>query len=134
MATAYEVDATGLIAKIAGELQKEIKEPEWAKFVKTGVAKERPPQQKDWYFVRAASVMLKLYKQGPIGVSRLRTHYRSKKNRGAKPEKSYKTSGKIIRSIVQALGEAGYVAIDKGAGRKLTSKGQAFVNRLAKNG
>jgi len=43
MASIYDVNAEKLIKKAAEELKKDIKMPEWAKFVKTGAGKERPP-------------------------------------------------------------------------------------------
>ncbi len=82
--TIYDVDPTELIDEIAKELQKieEIKPPEWASFVKTGANRERPPMRKDWWFVRAASVLRKVNLKGPIGISKLRTLYGGLKNRG----------------------------------------------------
>jgi len=109
------------------ELKKveQIKQPDWARFVKTGAHRERPPQSPDWWYIRAASILRKLKK--PTGVSRLRTVYGGRKNRGMKPEKSYKGSGKIIRVILQQLESAGLVVKDK-KGRRLTPIGQKLVN------
>ena len=80
MANIYDVPQDELTEKAAEELKKipEIKPPEWAKFVKTGAAKERAPMRKDWWYTRTASVLKKLYMQGPVGVSKLRKKYGSK--------------------------------------------------------
>ena len=45
MVSIYQVNPNELIEKLAKELEgfSEIKAPEWAKFVKTGHFKERPP-------------------------------------------------------------------------------------------
>ena len=56
MATIYDKDTNELIAKASEELKKVIKAPEWAQFVKTGVHKERPPVEKDWFYKRAAAI------------------------------------------------------------------------------
>ena len=111
----------------------EIKEPEWAKFVKTGVAKQRPPQEKDFWYKRAASILRQIYIRKVVGVNRLRTRYGSKQNRGMKPEKFKKSSGKIIRTILQQSERAGLIEkykkseIGIRAGRILTNKGKELL-------
>ncbi len=132
MVSAADVDANVLIERLAEVLKKEesIAPPEWAKFVKTGVHKERVPEQKDWWYIRAASVMRKLYFR-PYGVSRLRRVYGGRKNRGYKPEKYYPGSGNIVRKILQQLEKAGY-AEKTPKGRVLSSKGRALLDKLAK--
>jgi len=129
------VDPNALIEKLAKELKKveAIKPPEWVKFVKTGVHKERPPEQKDWWFLRVAAIMRKIYLYGPVGVSRLRTAYGGKKNRGSKPERTYKGSGSIVRKALQQLEKAGLVKKEGNKGRVLTKKGKAFIEKIAKS-
>lgn len=136
MATIYNCDPSELIEKAAQELKKleSIKQPEWAPFVKTGVHKERPPVSKDWWYVRAASVLRHIYRFGAIGVSKLRARYGGKKNRGVKPEHFYKGSGSIIRKIIQQLEKEGLVKKDlKSAhkGRVITAKGKKFLDDIA---
>ncbi|MCD6402783.1 MAG: 30S ribosomal protein S19e [Candidatus Aenigmarchaeota archaeon] len=128
------VEPNRLIMRVAEELKKlkELTPPDWAKFVKTGVHKERPPEQEDWWYIRAASVLRKIYFNGPVGVSRLRTAYGGKKNRGSKPEKFKKGSGSIIRKILQQLENAGLVEKMNKKGRVVTKKGKAFLEKLAK--
>ena len=65
---------------------KEIKPPEWSRFAKTGVHKKFPPQQDDWWYIRSASILRRIYLDGPVGVARLRTYYGGRKERGHKPE------------------------------------------------
>lgn len=132
----YDVDATELIEKTSQELKKveEIKPPAWAIFVRTGHAKQRPPVRNDWWHTRAASILRKIAKLGPIGTSKLRTIYGSKKNRGVQPEKFYKGSGNIIRKILQQLEKAGLVKkVEKDAhkGRCITPKGISFLEKIA---
>ncbi len=128
-----EVDAGQLIKKaaIALEKVKEIEPPEWASFVKTGVCRERPPMQKNWWFIRSASVLRKVY-LNQTGVSRLRKVYGGRKNSGHKPEHKYRSSGAVIRKILQQLEAAGFVKTEKGKGRIITPKGQKFLNDIAK--
>jgi len=123
-----------IIEKTAEKLKKIelIKPPEWAMFVKTGRAKERPPVDKDWWYIRAASLLRKISILGPIGTQKLRVKYSSKKNRGHKPEKAYSGSGNIIRKILQQLEKAELIkqTIIKGhKGRIITPKGKSLLNK-----
>jgi small subunit ribosomal protein S19e len=133
MTTVYDVEAEPLIKKVAEDLKTKVEVPQWARFVKTSVAKERPPSNGDWWYVREASILRKLYVKGPLGVSRLRSEYRSKKNRGVKPEQSKLGGGKIIRCSLQQLEKLGYIrkASDK-KGRELTPQGQSYLDKVAK--
>ena len=126
-----------MIEKTAEALKKEIEMPEWAKYVKTGPAKKNQPLLEDWYFQRAASMLRKIYMKGPIGVSKLRVTYGSKKNRGHKPERFREASGKIIRTIFQQLEKKELIKQgQKGShkGRVITPKGRSFLDKLSKNG
>jgi small subunit ribosomal protein S19e len=131
------VDKTELVNKSATELKKikEINPPEWSSFVRTGADKERPPVSKDWWYIRAASIMVKTARLGPVGVAKLRTQYGGKKRRGHKPAEFRKSSGSIVRKIMQQLEKAGLLRQhEKGIhkGRVLTPQGTSFLNKIAK--
>jgi small subunit ribosomal protein S19e len=116
--------------KAAERLKTIIEKPEWASFVKTGMQKQRPPEQADWWFYRAGSVLRTVNRLGPIGVSKLRNKYGGKKNRGHKTEHTYKGSGKIIRVILQELEQAGLIKQEKKGlhkGRVITAKGKEVL-------
>jgi len=134
----YEVPANEYNEKLAEALKQipEFKMPEWAFYVKTSVARERPPTEQYWWQKRAASILRQLYVNGTVGVGRLRTRYGGRKNRGSKPERFRKGSGKIIRTILQQAEKAGFVEKLEGKkpGRKLSDKGKEFLDSLgAKN-
>ena len=136
MTNIFDVPPNDLIEEAAKQLQKNehIKPPEWAAYVKTGAHKERPPARDDWWYVRAAAILRKVQILGPIGVSKLRTKFGGKKNRGYKPEKFVKASGNIIRKILQQLEKAGLVTqAQKGVhkGRVITPKGRSFLDKIA---
>ncbi len=136
MASVYDVNQGELVEKAAEELKKvaEIKPPEWSSFVKTGTHKERTPISKDWWYFRAASVLRIVYRLGPIGVSKLRTKYGGKKNRGVKPGKFYKSSGSILRKILQQLEKSGFLKNElksKRKGRLITEKGKSLLDKIA---
>ncbi|MBU0667407.1 MAG: 30S ribosomal protein S19e [Nanoarchaeota archaeon] len=131
----YNVEPTRLIEKTADELKKLIGAPSWSAFVRTGNHKQRPPVNPDWWYVRAAAVLRTIYLLGPIGVSKLRTKYGGKKNRGVRPEKFVKGSGNIIRKILQELEKAELVKqAQKGKhkGRIITPKGMSLLFTVTK--
>ena len=119
---------------LAEELKKipEFKVPDWAYFVKSSVAKQRVPEDSDFWHKRSASILRQLYIQGVVGVNRLRTRYGARKNRGVRPARFRKASGKIIRTILQQAEAAKLVEkINKGQhGRRLTVKGKEFLDSI----
>ena len=132
MTTVYDVPANELIQHVAKKLEgmEEFKPPEWAAFVKTGVHKERSPQQSNWWYIRVAAILRKVYTDGPVGIERLRSVYGGRKRRGSKPPKFRKGSGSIVRKALQQLEAAGFVE-KKDKGRVVTPKGRAFLDKSA---
>ncbi len=128
----YNVPPEMLIEKVAEELKKmeEFQPPDWAKYVKTGVHKERSPEREDWWYVRVASIFRKIYTDGPVGIERLRTVYGGRKRRGSKRPKFRKGSGSIIRKALQQLEKAGFVKRTD-EGRVVTPKGRSFLDKIA---
>lgn len=128
-----EVSASALIKRLSEELKKlkELTPPQWSHFVKTGSHRERLPEQPDWWHTRAASLLRRIYLDGPVGISRLRTYYGGRQNRGQAPEHFRKGGGKIIRTIFQQLERAALVRRVERRGRKLTPKGVEMLERLA---
>jgi small subunit ribosomal protein S19e len=132
MATVYDVPADLLIQRVAEKLKEmdEFKPPEWAAFVKTGVHKERAPEQPDWWYIRVAAIFRKVYTDGPVGIERLRTVYGGRKRRGVEPPKFRKGSGSIIRKALQQLEKAGFVK-QSSEGRLVTPQGRSFLDKTA---
>ncbi len=130
--TVYDVPADMLIDGVKEELKndKNITPPQWATFVKTGSSREKVPDQNDWWYIRAASIMRKVYVYGPVGVETLRVNYGSKKNRGVKPEKFTKSSGAIIRKIFTQLEKGGYITKAEN-GRIMSPQGMSLLDKKA---
>jgi len=130
-----DVPTQKLIQKLSEELKKNenIKPPEWSKYTKTGACSERPPLQDDWWFLRSAAVLRKIYLNGPVGTQRLRTAFGGRRRRGHKQPHHRKAGGKIIRLILQQLENAGYVKKTEKPkkGRIITSKGQKILSKAA---
>ena len=113
--------------------KEEFKVPEWACFVKSGASKERVPEDEDFWYKRAASILRQLYIHEIVGVNRLKTRYGGKKDRGARKSKFKKASGKMIRTILQQAEKAGFAeqAKEKRSGRRLTDYGKKFLDEIA---
>ncbi len=132
MTTVYDVPPYDLINAVAEELKANevVVPPQWSAYVKTGVHKEMPPADPNWWFVRSASVLRRIYINGPVGVSRLRSHYGGKSARTVATGNFAKGSGSIVREILCQLEKAGYVKKMK-SGRQITPTGQSFLDNMA---
>jgi small subunit ribosomal protein S19e len=128
----YDVPAKYIIEEMAEKLQKEIEQPNFAYYVKSGASRERAPERKDWFYVRMGSILYRTYKWNVIGTEKLRSYYGGRKRRGLKTEHQMKASGKVIRTAVQKLEEAGYLEKAKPKGRQLTKKGLKELNNISK--
>jgi len=112
MTTFYDVPADLLIPALAAKLADvdAITRPEWAEFVKTGVHRERPPTQENWWELRCAALIRKIAREGPIGVNALAQAYGGRKDNGANPNTPAMGSRHIIRTALQQLEDAGFVS------------------------
>ncbi|MDQ1274689.1 MAG: small subunit ribosomal protein S19e [Euryarchaeota archaeon] len=132
MTTVFDVPAAEMIDKLAGILKEneKIVPPEWAGNVKTGVHKELPPTNEDWWYVRCAAVLRKIYTDGPVGIERLRSVYGGKKDNGSQPSHKAKGSGSVARKSVQQLEAAGFLQKVKD-GRTVSAKGRSMMDNAA---
>lgn len=104
--------------------------PGWVDTVKTGPAKEMPPQDADWFYVRAASIARHVYLRKTVGVGRLRKVHGTAKNRGARPSKHVNASGSVDRKVMQSLEKIGILEQDEEkGGRRITQAGQRDLDR-----
>lgn len=128
-----DVTANALIDKAAENLAKKIEKPAWADYIKSSVNREKAPDRRDWLYVRMGSILYRLYVDGPQGVGSLRTYYGGKQRRGRQRPHFKKASGKAIRFCMQALEKEGLIEKAKPKGRKLSPKGQAFLDKMSKD-
>jgi len=151
MTTFYDVPSNLLLPAVADAFadNKAISIPEWAEHVKTGVHKERPPEQGNWWEIRAAAVLRKIADKGPIGVNHLAQEYGGKSNRGVSPNSARAGSRHVIRTVLQQLEDAGLIEKDLLKvieveveddekqkvniynGRKITGAGQKLLDGVA---
>jgi small subunit ribosomal protein S19e len=134
MPTVYDVPAELLIKRLAEHIKTnlyEVTPPSWIIGTKTGSHRNHPPQNKNWWYIRCASLLRKLYLNGPIGVSRLRLEYGGRKKKGRRREHTKKAGSSAIREPLQQLEKAGLVELNGKKGRKLTSKGRELLDKMA---
>ena len=132
MAKVFDVPADDLISKLSDQLKKDkkINPPTWASYVKTGTHAEKIPQNRDWWYIRCASLVRKVYLHGPIGISDLKSYYGGRKRIGYNLDHHKDAGGAIIRNALQQLEASGYVE-KKSKGRSISSEGMKRVDRLA---
>jgi len=135
MTTVFDIPADEFITKLADKLEKDdnIKTPEANIFSRTSVSRENPPIQSNWWYIRCASILRKIYLNNVIGTEKLKSMYGGKRDRGSKKYKTRAGSGTVVRRALQQLEKSGYVTKVKGKGRTLTSKGRSFLDKLSKD-
>ncbi|HJP43864.1 MAG: 30S ribosomal protein S19e [Candidatus Poseidoniia archaeon] len=132
MTTVNDVPGQKLVSKLAQALKSEkaLQPPKWAPFAKTAAHREKAPEQPDWWYRRAASVLRKLYLRGPLGTERLARLYSGPVDRGSKPNRSHPGSRKILRLMMQQL-ETAELVERSSKGRRVAPRGQSLLDNTA---
>lgn len=134
MPTPYDIPASIFIERLADYLKENVYEivpPPWASLVKTGSHASRPPENPEWWFIRCASLLRKIYIKGPIGIERLKSEYGGRISHGNRPGHARKGSGAIVRKAVHQFEAAGLVETVGNKGRLLTSEGRRTLDKLS---
>lgn len=132
MAKVYDVPADVLLSRLSEILKNEdIQPPAWSRVVKTGSHRKRPPHRDDWWYTRCASILRKIYLNGPVGLSDLEKEYGSTKALGFGYPHHRDAGGAIIRNAVHQLEKLGYVDKVEGKGRTVSHEGMKKLDRLA---
>lgn len=130
----FDVPTPFLLEAVSKDLKehKKVQSPAFADYVKTGAQAERAPNDPDWYYTRCASILYRVFKDGPVGTESLRSYYGGRKSRGVKPHVHYKAGGKIIRLGLQQLQKSGLIKIAENGGRTITPAGQKYLNDMSR--
>ena len=132
MAKVYDVHADVLNTRLSEILKNEdIPAPEWSLFVKTGTHADKPPQNLDWWHLRCASILRKIYLHGTASVNDLRSMYGGGRPVGYGAAHHKSASGAIIRNAIHGLEKLGYVKNIERKGRILTKQGTQKLDKLA---
>jgi small subunit ribosomal protein S19e len=134
LVTPNDVPAFRFIQRLARYLKENVDAvtpPTWANVAKTGTHVQQQPQNPDWWYVRCASILRKIYVHGPIGIQKLRADYGGRNSKGVKPKHATKAGGSIVRKALQQLETAGYIETMKPRGRRTTPAGRKVLKELA---
>lgn len=134
MPLAQNVPADKLIAAVAVYLKENVKQvspPAWSGYSKTGIHVDRIPSQPDFWYLRCASLLRRLYIDGPVGTERLRSVYGGRTKKGMINEHFYKSGASSLRKGLQQLEAAGLVTKVGAEGRVVTDKGVSVIDRIA---
>lgn len=106
--------------------------PKWVDVVRTSGAREMPPEDPDWFYIRCASIARKLYKHSGSGIKGLRKAYGTSQRRGTRPTKRRMASGAVIRAAIRQLELLKVVEKKpKTGGRRLSNTGRRDLDRIA---
>jgi len=130
-----DVPTAALLPRLAAELKNRnaVAPPPWAAFAKTGVHKQRAPVDPNWWYLRSASVLRKIYLKRAIGVTRLSAEYGGKRDRGSAPYHAREGSRAVAREIVQQLEKAGLLQPYKSQGRRVTAAGMKLLDSVSRD-
>lgn len=130
MSNIFDVKGSAVVKLAAQKLKEKIKKPDYLNYVKSGANKERPPADPDFWWVRSASILRQVYVNGPVGVSRLRTRYGSRKEHVIHRRHHVDAGGSVIRDSLIALETIKFVKRTK-KGRVITPEGKSFMDKLS---
>jgi small subunit ribosomal protein S19e len=134
LTTPHDVPAQQYIDRLAKYLKENIDQvqpPTWATLAKTGSHVEKQPQNQDWWYTRAASILRKVYAHEPIGIEKLRSDYGGRKGFTVRPNHAAKAGGNNIRKILQQLEKAGLLQTTTPQGRRMSPKGRKLLQEVA---
>merc|ERR1739848_624940 len=135
--TVKDVPADAFIKACADFLKRQPKfdVPKYHDIVKTGTIKEFAPYDEDWFYVRSASILRKVYLRKGTGVGALKKWYGGSNgtHRGTRKAHFATASGAIIRKAMLELEKLEMMEKAGDGGREITSKGRAEMDRIAGN-
>ncbi len=127
------INSSYMVGALAQRLKsfETITPPSWAGFAKTAVFKQSLPQDPNWWYNRAASVLIKLSKNPALGTNKLSKEYGGRAISTSKPHHAVKSSRKIIRTIVDQLEESNIIKTE-GSNKLITADGEKLLNEVGK--
>eukprot|EP00760_Papus_ankaliazontas_P017649 PhM_4_TR17360/c0_g1_i3/m.21567/K02966/RP-S19e, RPS19; small subunit ribosomal protein S19e len=127
-----DVEPAKWIAAFAGHLKQQgsIEVPEFVDYAKTGPNRILPPQNADWYYVKAAAVLRRVYLRPFTGIGGLRKVF-GKCWGLSRPVHFQVASGGVLRKVLQSLEKLGLVAKSNDGGRVITKAARRDCDRVA---
>eukprot|EP01091_Cochliopodium_minus_P011285 TRINITY_DN315_c0_g1_i1.p1 TRINITY_DN315_c0_g1~~TRINITY_DN315_c0_g1_i1.p1 ORF type:complete len:185 (-),score=41.05 TRINITY_DN315_c0_g1_i1:86-640(-) len=131
--TVNDINAATFIKYFSRYLRRtgKIELPKYVDTVKTGRFCYNGPANPDWYYVRAASIVRKVYLTPGVGVGALR-HIYGALNRRSKGRKHHTpASGAIIRHVFHQLEKLQLIEKTPNGGRRVTKIGRRDLDRIS---
>lgn len=128
-----DVDQDKIVDGVATFLKKsgKLKVPENMDIVKTAKFKDLAPMDPDWFYIRCASILRRLYHRSPAGIGAIKKIYGGRQRKGVCPPHFCRADGCVARKAIQALENIKLVEKHPDGGRKLSSQGQRDLDRIA---
>ncbi|KNH01779.1 40S ribosomal protein S19 [Perkinsela sp. CCAP 1560/4] len=127
-----DVDANQWIEAFAQHLkaQGKLNIPEFVDYAKTGVSRVLPPSNPDWFYVKSAAILRRVYIRPFTGIGGLKKVFGSTWGQ-SRPLHFKKASGSVIRKSLQALEALNLIAKSDDEGRVITKIGRRDCDRVA---
>jgi len=127
-----DVDAFKWIKGFAAHLktQGQLEVPEFVDYTKTSSAKTLAPQDPDWYYVRSAAVLRRVYLRPFTGIGGLSKVFGSAY--GKSRPMHFRTAAKgVLRHVLQSLEKLGLLTKSDDGGRVITKAARRDCDRVA---
>lgn len=134
-ATVRDVKTFRFIKVMASHLKQSGKlfVPNCAEYIKTSHGREKAPENPDWYYIRCAAVLRRIYLRPGTGLGGLSKKFGSKKNRGSQPEITTRAATGPLHWACKSLEGLKYISKGKVSGRILTKEGRRVADTIAAN-
>ncbi|XP_063708286.1 small ribosomal subunit protein eS19A [Culicoides brevitarsis] len=131
--TVKDVDQDKIVKGVALFLKKsgKLKVPDHIDLIKTAKYKELAPYEPDWFYIRCASILRRLYHRSPAGITQITRIYGGRQRNGVRPSHFCRSDSSAVRKAIQALENVKMIEKHPDGGRKLTSQGQRDLDRIA---
>lgn len=108
-----------------------LKVPDHIDLIKTAKYKELAPYEADWFYIRCASILRRLYHRSPAGITQITRIYGGRQRNGVRPSHFCRSDSSAVRKAIQSLENVKMIEKHPDGGRKLTSQGQRDLDRIA---
>ncbi|MDG7048041.1 MAG: 30S ribosomal protein S19e [Nitrososphaerota archaeon] len=132
MPTVFDVKSDLLLKRASDYFkQSTILQPmPYLQYVKSGSHTTHQPINQDWWYIRAASLLRKVYTKGPISLKELEKEYGGRKRIGYRIAHHRDAGSSIIRKLLIQL-QAANLVTKTPKGRIITPEGRSLMDKLS---
>lgn len=106
-----------------------VKLPENYDILKTGYGREHAPEDRNWYYIRLASIVRKIILKGRVSHGKLAADYGNRKDRGVRPSKKTGAGKYLIDTALKNLESMGWINWSQG-NDILTSSAKEILSEI----